>query len=99
MSIAIPGVSDVIAGIRAAVAPTAVDRTTLKSSDFLRLMTAQLQNQDPTKPVDNAEYISQLAQMSTVSGIAESNVSLKAIGAKLDALLAKTPAVAGMGTP
>jgi|GEM_PF-1439337 len=98
MSVAIPGVSDIVSGVRNAVAATAIDRTTLKSSDFLRLMTAQLLNQDPTKPVDNAEYISQLAQMSTVSGIAESNVTLTAIGAKLDALLAKTPGIAGMAS-
>ncbi len=89
MTSAIPGIGDIVPGIRTAVPVTATDRTTLKSSDFLRLMTAQLKNQDPTKPVDNAEYISQLAQMSTVSGIAESNVTLTAIGAKLDALLAK----------
>jgi len=78
-----------IPGVRAMPAVTVQDRTSLKSSDFLALMTAQLKNQDPTKPVDNAEYISQLAQMSTVQGIGDTNAALSAIAKKLDALIAK----------
>ncbi|MGI4879833.1 MAG: flagellar hook assembly protein FlgD [Janthinobacterium lividum] len=72
--------------------PTPTGRTTLDQSDFLALMTAQLKNQDPTKPVDNSEYVSQLAQLSTVTGIAQTNTSLTSIEAKLDALLAAKPA-------
>ena len=75
-----------------AITPTAGGRTTLGQADFLALMTAQLKNQDPTKPVDNSEYVSQLAQLSTVTGIAETNTSLAAIAAKLDRLLAATVA-------
>lgn len=41
----------------------------LGEKDFLTLMTAQLQNQDPMKPMDNSQMLSQLAQFSTVSGI------------------------------
>ena len=41
----------------------------LGQADFLLLMTTQLQNQDPLKPMDNAQMVSQLAQMSTVQGI------------------------------
>ncbi len=78
-----------IPGVRATPPATVQDRTSLKSSDFLALMTAQLKNQDPTKPVDNAEYISQLAQMSTVQGIGDTNAALSAIAKKLDALIAK----------
>lgn len=36
---------------------------------FLKLLTTQLRNQDPLNPMDNAQMTSQLAQMSTVSGI------------------------------
>ena len=36
---------------------------------FLKLMTVQLQNQDPFAPVDNADFIAQMAQFSTVTGI------------------------------
>ncbi|HVT36879.1 MAG TPA: flagellar hook capping FlgD N-terminal domain-containing protein, partial [Nevskiaceae bacterium] len=42
---------------------------TLDQADFLKLMTTQLQYQDPMKPLDNAEFVSQMAQFSTVSGI------------------------------
>jgi flagellar basal-body rod modification protein FlgD len=43
------------------------------SGDFLTLMVAQMENQDPTKPMDNMEFMSQLAQFGTVSGVQELN--------------------------
>jgi flagellar basal-body rod modification protein FlgD len=36
---------------------------------FMKLMVAQLENQNPLKPQEGAEFLSQLAQFSTVSGI------------------------------
>lgn len=41
----------------------------LGQEDFLELMVAQLENQDPTKPMDNFEFLSQIAQFGTVDGI------------------------------
>ena len=38
-------------------------------TEFLTLMVAQIRNQDPLNPLDGTEYVSQLAQMSTVEGI------------------------------
>ncbi|WOJ93285.1 flagellar hook capping FlgD N-terminal domain-containing protein [Congregibacter variabilis] len=43
------------------------------SDDFLTLMVAQLENQDPSKPMDNMQFMGQLAQFGTVSGIQELN--------------------------
>ena len=43
--------------------------SSLGQADFLRLMTEQLKNQDPLKPLDNAQFLGQLAQFSTVQGI------------------------------
>ena len=40
---------------------------------FLKLLVTQLNNQDPLNPLDNAQLTSQLAQMSTVSGIEKLN--------------------------
>ena len=49
---------------------------TLGQSDFLKLMTPQLQNQDPFAPMDNGDFIAQMAQFSTVTGIQEINNSI-----------------------
>lgn len=51
--------------------PQAAERSRdeLGQQDFLRLMTTQLQNQDPFKPMENGDFLGQMAQFSTVSGI------------------------------
>lgn len=41
----------------------------LDQEDFLELMTTQLQNQDPFKPMENGDFLAQMAQFSTVDGI------------------------------
>lgn len=41
----------------------------LAQNDFLKLMTTQLMNQDPFSPMENGEFLGQMAQFSTVSGI------------------------------
>ena len=46
---------------------------------FLKLLVAQLNNQDPLSPMQNAELTSQLAQMSTVSGIEKLNATLSGL--------------------
>ncbi|MGL4715339.1 MAG: flagellar hook assembly protein FlgD [Aeromonas sp.] len=38
-------------------------------NEFLQMMVAQIQNQDPTNPLDGAEYVTQLAQFSMVEGV------------------------------
>jgi len=48
----------------------------LGQADFLRLMTEQLQHQDPLKPMENSEFLGQLAQFSTVQGITDLNTSV-----------------------
>lgn len=63
-------------------ANNAVDQKT-----FLKLMIAQFKNQDPSKPKDPSEFLSQLAQFSTVSGIQEMQSS---IGALSDSLRAQS---------
>jgi flagellar basal-body rod modification protein FlgD len=46
---------------------------------FLTLLVAQLQNQDPTSPMDNAQLTSQMAQISTVSGIEKLNNTVESV--------------------
>jgi flagellar basal-body rod modification protein FlgD len=43
--------------------------------EFLKLLSAQLQNQDPLNPVDNSNFSSQLAQFSTLQGIQTLNAN------------------------
>ena len=55
----------------------------LGQSDFLKLMTTQLQNQDPFAPMENADFIAQMAQFSTVTGITEMGTALNDISSQL----------------
>ncbi len=60
----------------------------LGQADFLRLLTVQVQQQDPFDPVDNKEMLAQMAQFSSLAGTAETNETLGKIVDKLDALIA-----------
>ena len=57
----------------------------LGQDTFLQLMITQLQNQDPTKPLDSNEFIAQLAQFSSVSSLADMS---KAVGQLSEAIYA-----------
>lgn len=48
-------------------------------NQFLTLLVAQLKNQDPTSPMDNAQMTSQMAQISTVSGIEKLNDTVSSV--------------------
>ncbi|HEX4916383.1 MAG TPA: flagellar hook capping FlgD N-terminal domain-containing protein [Limnobacter sp.] len=49
-------------------------------SRFLELLVAQLRNQDPLAPMDNAQVTSQMAQLNTVSGIQNLNKTMEGLG-------------------
>lgn len=55
--------------------PEPRSQSDLGQADFLKLMTTQFQNQDPFEPMDNGDFLGQLAQFSTVSGIDSLNSS------------------------
>jgi flagellar basal-body rod modification protein FlgD len=57
-------------------ARTKTDATQGLEDRFLKLLITQMQNQDPLNPLDNAQVTSQLAQISTVSGIDKLNSSV-----------------------
>src|SRR5512139_3712212 len=50
---------------------------------FLSLLVAQMKNQDPLNPLDNAQVTSQMAQLSTVQGIEDMNSKLAALASSL----------------
>ncbi len=62
---------------------TAQRRGNLGQDDFLRLMTEQLKNQDPLKPLASNEFMGQLAQFSTVQGIQSLNDRFAALAASM----------------
>ncbi len=61
------------------------DNQALGQEEFLSLMTTQLQNQDPLAPMENGDFIAQLAQFGTVSGIGELQVSVDALSSAMTA--------------
>ena len=75
---------------RTATGPTVqpAGSTTLGQADFLKLLTAQMKNQDPFDPVDNTEMVAQMAQFSSLAGISEMSSTLKSIAEKLGAATA-----------
>ncbi|HDS1038090.1 TPA: flagellar hook assembly protein FlgD [Stenotrophomonas maltophilia] len=64
-------------GLNAPNSANTKKKNTLDQADFLRLMTEQLQHQDPLKPMDNTQMVAQMAQMSTVQGITDLNTTVK----------------------
>ena len=50
---------------------------------FLKLLVAQMQNQDPMNPLDNAQVTSQMAQINTVSGIDKLNTTVAGLNGQL----------------
>jgi flagellar basal-body rod modification protein FlgD len=58
----------------AAVVSSEVDEA---QSRFMKLLVAQMQNQDPLNPMDNAQMTSQIAQLQTVSGINQLNATVQ----------------------
>ena len=60
------------------------NKSNLGQEDFLKLMTTQLQNQDPFAPMENGDFIAQMAQFSTVTGITEMSTEMKALNEKVD---------------
>lgn len=86
-------------------APPALKAQTLGQGDFIRLLTTQLKTQDPLSPMDGTAFVAQLAQFSTVSGIAELNASVATLAgdraAMLGALIGRrvtTPQAEGLVT-
>ena len=55
----------------------------LGQADFLTLMITQFQNQDPFEPMDNGEFLGQLAQFSTVNGISSLNTAFSGLASSM----------------
>jgi len=76
-----------IAAVSAAASATTQNgtksQTTVDYESFLKLLVAEMKNQDPTKPMDSTDFVAQLATFSQVEQSVQSN-------AKLDQILQST---------
>ncbi len=70
-------------GSQAAAAAAAKQKDQLGQDQFLQLMVAQLKHQDPTSPMDPADFLGQLAQFGTVTGIQGMQGSISALSESL----------------
>jgi len=59
------------------------DKQELGQEDFLKLMITQFKNQDPMKPMENGEFLAQLAQFSTVKGLGDLNNSFASLSSSV----------------
>lgn len=74
----------------AAVGASIGQSSSIGIQDFLKILTAQLNNQDPLKPVDNQEFVAQIAQFATLEQSRQLNV-------KIDDLLSVQSSVQSVG--
>jgi flagellar basal-body rod modification protein FlgD len=61
----------------------AENRTKLGQSEFLKLMITEVQNQDPFNPTQNSDFIAQMAQFSSVTGLDDLNKSFNQLSSSL----------------
>jgi flagellar basal-body rod modification protein FlgD len=73
-------------GSTATSTSAAVDQNAASQDRFLKLLVAQLNNQDPMNPMDNAQMTSQMAQINTVTGIQQVNDTLKNMAAQFNGM-------------
>lgn len=71
-------------GLGLANAPTGVRKKELGQEEFLKLMVTQFKNQDPFKPLDNGEFLSQMAQFSQVTGLQDLNGKFDTLSSALN---------------
>jgi flagellar basal-body rod modification protein FlgD len=75
---------DAIKALGLSGAETAVvKKQTLGQDEFLKLMTTQMTHQDPTKPMENGDFLAQMAQFGTVSGIQDLQESFKSFATSI----------------
>jgi len=76
-------VSDSVFEALSAKTETARKNDALGRDEFLKLLMAQLENQDPLSPAEGTEFVAQLAQFSVVEGVQDLNDSFEGMNTSL----------------
>ncbi|WP_267223434.1 flagellar hook assembly protein FlgD [Dyella silvae] len=83
----IPGTSNNTTTNTSTSSANAALSNTMTQADFLKLMTAQLKAQDPTNPVDNSQFVSQMAQFSQLSSTQQLDTDLQSLSSNINAAM------------
>lgn len=70
-------------GSASAATNAAAGADAVSADRFLKLLVAQMENQDPLNPMDNAEITTQMAQINTVTGIQTLNTTIQGLNTQL----------------
>lgn len=71
--------TDLMSTMNVKTSSTSTDSVDADTNKFMTLLVTQLKNQDPMNPLDNAQLTSQLAQLSTVTGVNKLNTTLESL--------------------
>jgi flagellar basal-body rod modification protein FlgD len=82
MAVSAPASTTSDVNVTSAPAVAGTNDATVTSDRFLKLLVAQMQNQDPLNPMDNAQVTSQMAQINTVTGIDKLNGTVAGLSAQ-----------------
>lgn len=85
---AVSNVTNTSSGSSGSTAGVTATTSTEASDRFLKLLVAQMKNQDPLNPLDNAQVTSQMAQISTVTGIEKLNATVASLGTQFSSMQA-----------
>ena len=72
---------DAIGNVLNPANPGTTQNNTIDQNDFIKLFLSQLQFQDPLEPVDNREFLAQLAQFSSLEKLTSIETSIKELSA------------------
>ena len=82
MAVSAPASTTSDVSVTSMPAASAASDAAVTSDRFLKLLVAQMRNQDPLNPMDNAQVTSQMAQINTVSGIDKLNTTVEGLSSQ-----------------